>query len=79
MSEKNREKDVEPRERRTREEAVANKLSPAMPPAGAALFNEFDPRLDQESETEKEIEMAADNDNDETESGRESTDTSDKP
>jgi hypothetical protein len=62
MSDKNRKKDVEPRERRTREEAVADKLSPAMPAVGAALVSEFDPRLDQESETEKELEEAADND-----------------
>ncbi len=77
MSGKNRKKDVEPRERRTREEAVADKLSPAMPAVGAALVSEFDPRLDQESETEKELEEAAHDEEAERRGGRESIEKSD--
>ena len=79
MSDKDRKKDVEPRGRRTREQAGADKLSPAMPAVGAALVSEFDPRLDQESETEKELEEATDNDEAEGRGARKSTDKSSKP
>ena len=36
---------------RSRKEAAAAKISPAMPPAGAALLADVDPALDTESET----------------------------
>jgi hypothetical protein len=76
MSDKNRKKDVEPRERRTREEAVAEKLSPAMPAVGAALVSDLDPRLDQESETEKELKEAAHDEEAKGRRGRESVEKS---
>jgi hypothetical protein len=36
---------------RSRKEAAAAKISPAMPPAGAALLADVDPALTRESET----------------------------
>ncbi len=37
---------------RTRTQAAAAKISPAVPPAGAALLADVDPALDTESETQ---------------------------
>lgn len=43
---------------RTRKEAAADKISPAMPPAGAAMLADTDPALDTESETEANLKRA---------------------
>ncbi len=43
---------------RGRREAAAAKLSPAMPPAGAAVLADTDPALDTESETEASLKRA---------------------
>lgn len=54
--------DVEPREPgnrdRSRQEAAAAKISPAVPAAGAAVLADTDPALDTESETKKNLERA---------------------
>lgn len=43
---------------RSRKEAAADKISPAMPPAGAAILADTDPALDTESETEASLKCA---------------------
>lgn len=60
MSEPKRKTDDAPgrRERRTRKEAAAAKISPAVPPAGAAILADTDPALDTESETKANLERA---------------------
>ena len=44
---------------RTRKEAAAAKISPAVPPAGAAILADTDPALDTESETKANLERAS--------------------
>lgn len=46
------------RPERSRKAAVAAKLSPAMPAAGAALLADVDPALDTESETKASLRRA---------------------
>lgn len=43
---------------RSRKEAAAAKISPAVPPAGAAILADTDPALDTESETRANLERA---------------------
>ncbi len=43
---------------RTRKEAAAAKISPAMPSTGAAILADTDPALDTESETKANLERA---------------------
>ena len=53
-------------------EAAADILDPAMPPAGAAMMLEIDPRLNQPSETEQELKELVESNEDAEEEARES-------
>jgi hypothetical protein len=44
---------------RKRSEAAAAKISPAVPPAGAAVLADADPALDTESETKESLKRAS--------------------
>lgn len=46
------------RPERSPREAAAAKISPAVPPAGAAILADADPALDTESETKQSLERA---------------------
>lgn len=53
-------------------EAAVDILDPAMPPAGAAIMLEIDPRLNQPSETEQELKELVESNEDAEEEARES-------